>query len=130
MKIKKIIKSKRTINILILLVIFTFYIIIYQFKMYLPCVFKNILGYSCPACGLSRGINQIFHLNITNATKYNILSIPIFIFILFSIIWIVIDVIKNDNSYIRYIVKFLEKWYIIIFIILFITTIINNINNV
>ena len=130
MKIIKVIKSKRTINILILLVIFTFYMFIYQFKMHFPCIFKSILGYSCPACGLSRGINRIFHMSIIDAIKYNILSIPVFIFILFSIIWVSIDIIKNDNSYINYILKFLEKWYIIIFIILFITTIINNINNV
>lgn len=130
MKIKEFIKSKRIINIVILLVIFTFYILIYKFKIYMPCIFKSITGYSCPACGLSRGVYQLFNFNILKAIKYNILSIPMFIFIITTIIFVLIDIFRDKDSYIKNIMKFFEKRYILIFILLIFVGVINNINKI
>lgn len=130
MRIREIMKSKMIINILILLIIFTFYVFIYKFKIYMPCIFKGITGFSCPACGLSRGINQLFNFDIKKAFEYNILSLPIFIFISTTIIWVIRDIIKKDDSYINNVMKFFEKWYMLIFILLIIVAVTNNINKI
>lgn len=46
------------------------------------CVFFNLTGCPCPGCGLTRSIINVFKLNIKKSISYNILGIPVLIFII------------------------------------------------
>lgn len=118
------------INVIILSILVIFYILIYYFNINMECIFKKITGISCPACGLTRGFNELFHFNLLLATKCNILTIPLFIFIVISVIWILFDILKNKNSYTTNIINFFNKYYIYILVILIVTLIVNNINEI
>lgn len=120
---------KRIINILIILCTFIFiYLVVNIFDI--DCIFKSIFGIRCPGCGLTRAFRSILSGNLINATKYNILSIPIFISIIVIFISVIIDIILNRINTIKYIDKLFSKYYIFIIIILIITMIINNINKI
>ena len=105
-------------------------VILYLFLNFnIGCIFKKIFGFCCPSCGLTRAFISILNLNFIDAFKYNIISIPLFIFIIIFNILLLYDIIFDKNkSY-----KLMEKvfrYYIIIIILLVITMIINNVNKI
>lgn len=121
-------KSKnRIVNIAILFVFFLLYITVEYRKYTYECIVKKFFGISCPACGLTRAFYKILEFDFVSALKYNILAIPLFFFLGISIIWLIFDIIKGSNTYIKKIEKLFEKYYIAILMILGITMIINNI---
>lgn len=117
--------SNRLKNLLILIVLLTFLLII----LYIPvnCLFKEFTGIYCPSCKMTRAFYSILDFDLINAFKLNILSIPVFIFIIFFLLNVFIDFIKNRFKFIPNLLKFFSKYYIIIIIILFISFIYNNI---
>lgn len=50
------------------------------------CLSQLILGVECPACGLTRGIMHLIHLDLENAFAYNMLSF--IVLPLMILIWI------------------------------------------
>jgi len=94
------------------------------------CFFRNIFGICCPGCGLTRAFLSIFNFDLIGAFKYNILSIPLFIFLVIVNILIVYDIILNKNKVWNFINRLLSKYYILILVLLLITTIINNVNKI
>lgn len=50
------------------------------------CPFYNIIHIPCPGCGLSRAFNEILHLNFYASIQYNILGLPILLFVVFYLI--------------------------------------------
>ena len=96
----------------------------------LKCPFKHFLNIRCPGCGLTRSFRAILNLDFITAIKYNVLGIPLFIFCIVFIIFLIRDIIINSNTTIKSINNFLSKNYIIIIIILIITMVINNINGI
>lgn len=93
------------------------------------CFFKKNLGIRCPGCGLTRAFVSIFNLDFINAFKYNIISIPLFVFIIISNVLIIYDVIFNKNKFMSFLKQF-NKYYKFILILLIIVTIINNFNKI
>lgn len=93
------------------------------------CFFRNIFGIRCPGCGLTRAFLSIFNLDFMSAFKYNIISIPLFIFIIIVNILIVYDIIFNKNKVYKFLNK-LSNYYIVILIIFIITMFINNVNKI
>ena len=63
--------------IIITLIIFLYIIAILP----VTCIFKSVTGILCPACGMTRAFWSIMNFNFLQATYFNILSIPLFIFI-------------------------------------------------
>lgn len=127
---KKIEKLK---NLLILLVIgfFSYVYVINTGKSI--CVFYNIFGIPCPACGMTRAVINLLRFNIREAFMYNPLFIILFIIplafinnkkklnisiiITFISVWIVRmcimfpnsnPMIFNENAVIPVIIKFLK----------------------
>lgn len=94
------------------------------------CPFKQIFHIACPGCGLTRAIRELISFNFIKSFKMNILGIPITIIIILSIIFIIKDIIKDENKYILTITKLVKKYYILIIIILIVTMILNNLNHI
>ena len=120
----------RVVNILILLIVFTLFVIIFILDTKIPCVFKNMLGISCPGCGMTRAIHEILHFNFFQSIKYNILALPLVVLGIISTPVIIYDIIFNKNIFITVSNKILTKYWYIVLIIVGITMLINNINKI
>ncbi len=119
--------KNRILNIVILIPLCVLFVILFVNKIEIPCMFKSIFGFSCPTCGMTRAIKEIFKANLLGALKYNVLSVFIFCFIIISYIFIIYDITKNTRKYIDFMNKVLTKYWYSILIILFVMFFINNI---
>ena len=88
--------SKKSI-LLVLLILLVFGILV-VFVFDANCIFKSITGIPCPGCGLTRGFRALFHGHILKAEQYNILTIPIFVFLLIIGIIFIMDFIRKTNK--------------------------------
>ena len=79
----------------------TFLTIIYV--MPVNCLFKEFTGISCISCGMTRAFRFILSGDFVSATYTNILSIPLFVFLVYSFIYLILDIIKNENNYINFV---------------------------
>ena len=115
---------KRLKNGIILTILISFLCLV----MIIPvtCIFKTVTGISCPACGMTRAFLAILHFDFLTSFWHNILAIPFFVFLIFSIILLIKDFICNDFNYIPKLLNFLGKHYIGIIILLAISFIFNN----
>lgn len=108
--------------ILLILISFLFLVTI----MPVTCIIKSVTGIYCPACGMTRSFEAILHFHFLNSIWYNILGIPLFIFIILSVIMLTKDFIQNKFVYISNVLNFFNKHYIIIIILLIISLVFNN----
>lgn len=90
------------------------------------CIFKTVTGINCPACGMTRAFLDIFHFDFLGACYENLLSIPLFIFIILFIIMVSKDFIQNRFSYIPRLLNFFNDHVIFILVLIFISFIFNN----
>ena len=100
------------------------YYLIFIKNITIHCLFKLLVKIPCPGCGLTRAFKSILDLKLINAIKYNILSIPLFIFLIISNILFIIDIIKKNNKSSIFI-KRITKHYKLLLLLLLITEIIN-----
>ena len=121
---------KRLKNLLILFSITIFVSIAISSKIKLVCVFKKYLNINCPGCGLTRAFRSILSFDLITATKYNILSVPLFICMIIFIFSIIKDIVLGKETTIMFLNNTFKRHYVILLIIIFITMIINNINSI
>lgn len=121
---------KRLKNLLILFSIIIFVSIAISSKIKLVCVFKKYLNINCPGCGLTRAFKSILSFDFITATKYNVLSIPLFICMIIFIFSIIKDIVLNKETTIVFLNNIFKRHCVILLIIIFITMIINNINSI
>lgn len=114
-------ENKKEVNILVISGIL-FLLIILFFKPI--CIFKKIFNIPCITCGMTRAFKCILKLDLINAIKYNILSIPLFIFIIIFFTLYIISIILNKN-YIYKFYNYMVKNIRIFIILLIISYIIN-----
>ncbi|MGN0992472.1 MAG: DUF2752 domain-containing protein [Bacilli bacterium] len=91
--------------------------ILVVFVFDINCLFKTIFNIPCPGCGLTRGFRALFKGNLIEAFNYNILTIPIFLFLIISAFLIIFDIIKKTNFLEKYLSLFTKHYFIIIFLI-------------
>ncbi len=109
--------KNRTKNFLILFILILF--LIFVMNVPVTCIFKYVTGISCPACGMTRAFISILQFRFFDAFFLNILSIPLFLFIIISILILIIEIFQNKFNYIPKILNFLGKyWYIIIILLI------------
>ena len=128
-KTKNINKRKRhTLHALgVGFVFFALLVIMSKFLSLSVCPVKRLLGVSCFGCGMTRGFVSVLKLDFISATKYNVMSVPLFVGIGLYSLFAVTDVCFNKN-FIYKIEKQLSKLYMypLYVTILVIATILNN----
>ena len=58
----------------------------------LTCQFKNLTGYSCPTCGLTRSFHAFSHLNFQESFRFHLLGPVIYVALLFILIKLSLEV--------------------------------------
>ena len=81
------------------------------------CIFHNITGYPCPACGTVRGLKFFFHLDFYNALMMNPLAVIIGLYMIVGLVWMSIDLYRNSDSFDR-VTRFKPRWWFIVIIII------------
>ena len=96
---------KKFIILIILLILYL--LISSYFHFYIPCPFKEITGFYCPGCGITRMLLSILKLDFYGAFRYNpLLPIGLYIYIDY--------LIRKEKSLYK---KIPEKmWYVVIII--------------
>lgn len=117
---------KKKLILLLIVVFFLFFIFHFNYQ----CPFKYFLHIACPGCGLARSFRAILNLDFYQAFKYNILGIPLFLFIIYSIFIIIKEIIKKQDNYLNNVLLFISKHYIVILFILIINMLINNLRGI
>lgn len=120
--------QNRRKNIIILTILITFLLILSIIPA--TCLFKKVTGIYCPACGMTRAFYSIiYNFDLIQAFSYNILSIPLFIFIVSSSFILIYEIITNKFNYIPKLLQLLSNKLVLAFIFIFviISFIINNI---
>lgn len=120
-------KFTENVDVLVLPIGFFLVLFLGKFSHGWICPFKNFFHIPCPGCGLTRAFYKILAGDFKSAFYYNALSIPLFLFGIISILWIMKDLITKNNSYKKFINRNLPNYIIIIFVII---TLINWIWNI
>lgn len=98
---------RKFIALIILLILYL--LLSNHFHIYIPCPIKEITGFYCPGCGITRMFYSILKLDIYAAFRYNplvFLTLPIGIYLYIDYL------VRKDKSLYK---KIPEKlWYIII----------------
>ena len=120
--------SDKKFILLIFLILLVFGVLV-VFVFDVDCLFKSIFGIPCPGCGLTRGFRALFRGDIVSAFSYNILTIPIFLFLVIFLVLFVIDTLCNRNFVSRYLL-FVSKYYYILIILVIISFVFNNLRGI
>ncbi len=82
------------------------------------CVFHNITGYPCGACGTGRGLIFLRYGYLYKALLINPLSIIVFIFSIVAFFWLLYDIINKKETFFQILnSKINMKFAIILFIL-------------
>ena len=87
------------------------------------CPIKHFFGVSCPGCGLTRGFLAVLKFDFRAATEYHLLSVPLFIGVLFYAGGAISDILFERND-IERMEEFCKRKYILaMMIILFLISV-------
>lgn len=93
----------------IILIIISGYFFLYNFsdsiEGHTVCLFKNVTGVSCPACGSTRATIQLLHGEFLNSVLINPFGILTNILIAVSVFWMIIDIVTNKGSFFQFLQK-------------------------
>ena len=82
------------------------------------CIFKNIIGYPCPACGTTRGLIYFFHAMPYDAIMMNPIAVFVGTAMILTFIWSIYDIIMHKRSMFKFTQKEIP-WYFVVLIVVF-----------
>ncbi|MDD6002457.1 MAG: DUF2752 domain-containing protein [Bacteroidales bacterium] len=85
---------------------------------FIVCIFKNLTGYPCPACGTTRGLKFFFHLMPCEAFMMNPIAVLVGIAMVVVLVWSVRDLVVGRPSMFNVARKKIP-WYLIVLIVIF-----------
>lgn len=85
---------------------------------FIVCIFKNLTGYPCPACGTTRGLKFFFHLMPGEAFMMNPIAVLVGIAMVVVLVWSVRDLVVGQPSMFNVARKKIP-WYLIVLIVIF-----------
>ncbi|MDD4576477.1 MAG: DUF2752 domain-containing protein [Bacteroidales bacterium] len=75
------------------------------------CVYKNLTGYPCPGCGMTRSTISLFKGNIIDSFFYNPLAIVVNIMVLVAFVWMIVDLAQNKVRFEPFIRKKMHHFF-------------------
>lgn len=94
-------------------------------------MFKLITGLPCPGCGMGRASLELIKGNLISSWVYNVLCIPFTIAVLISLVWLIVDLLKREETFFTFIKKdFGLKYKIVLFGLILIDWTINIIRQI
>ncbi len=106
MKILKYINKKRPYFIFLISLFISYYLILTanfpstdNHTSY--CIFHNLTGYPCPACGTGRGMILMRYGHFHEALMVNPLAYLVFVFSAISTVWLIADLISGNETYFK-----------------------------
>lgn len=115
--------KNRMFKLSILIIEISFFLMVFIFNF--ECIFKRIFNIYCPSCGMTRAFIAIIKFDFIKAIDYNILSVPLFLFLIIINLSIIFDIVLNSKFSNKIIVN-LRNYYYIVIISLIISTLVNN----
>jgi hypothetical protein len=95
------------------------------------CIFKLATGIPCPGCGMGRASLSLLKGEIVSSFHYNILCIPFTLTLIISIVWMIKDVVKKQETFFKFIgQKISLKYKLLLFGLIFIDWIFNIIRGI
>lgn len=85
---------------------------------FIVCIFKNLTGYPCPACGTTRGLKFFFHLMPCEAFMMNPIAVLVGTAMVVVLIWSIRDLVVGQPSMFNVARKKIP-WYLIFLIVIF-----------
>ena len=82
------------------------------------CVFKSLVDIPCPGCGLTRGFRALLAGHLVKAEMYNVLTIPIFLFLLAFFMFLVYDLFSKKEKTSIFLKKFIDSYKLILLLVL------------
>lgn len=82
------------------------------------CPFKLITGFPCPACGSTRATIQILHGNLRKSIFINPLGLVTNILIMAFLFWMVIDIVRNRETFLPFLRKDWNNYCKMVFIVI------------
>ncbi|MBQ6546520.1 MAG: DUF2752 domain-containing protein [Bacilli bacterium] len=120
--------NNKKLIVLISIILLVFGILV-VFVFDVNCVFKSVIGIPCPGCGLTRGFRELFSGHLIRAEMYNILTIPIFLFLLVFVLLLIYDLCFKKNK-MDIFLKIIVDNYKLLILLVFISWIINIIRGI
>ena len=108
--------NKRLI-VLISIILLVFGILV-VFVFDVNCVFKSLIGIPCPGCGLTRGFRSLLSGHLIKAEMYNVLTIPIFLFLLVFLILLIYDLFLKKEKTSIFLRRFINNYKLILLLVL------------
>ncbi len=109
--------NNRRLTVLISIILLVFGILV-VFVFDVDCVFKSTIGVPCPGCGLTRGFRELLSGHLLKAEGYNVLTIPIFLFLLIFFVLLVYDLCFKEEMVSLFFTKIVNTYKVILFIVL------------
>lgn len=85
---------------------------------YTLCMFKNVTGHPCPGCGMGRASIELFKGNLGESFHYHWWAIPFHVLMLVSLVWLLRDMLKNSDSFWKFIQKPMKSWWLALIFVL------------
>lgn len=94
------------------------------------CIFRKYFDFRCAGCGITRSFYALIHLHILDSLYYNILTIPIIGMFIYYVYLNIKDIKNHTNDTFKVLLKFWQKYYMVIIIAILITILINNVHQI
>jgi hypothetical protein len=65
------------------------------------CLWKALLHFDCPGCGMTRALHQVLHLNFTSAFAYNrgvVIVAPLLAWVSARTLWRDVRIVRTEHK--------------------------------